>query len=375
MNIEVAERLHPFTSLPGFQFLLPKSAFRIKAFPAVVEIESLTHSKPKNIAAIRWDLSGPVKNFMMTQDLEKGEIRIQGEGAEGFFRYAIRSIENGAKIAVQAERTPTAGLLFRIEGNRSSLKNGLLQQKEEIVIDGEADESKLTGQGIERLSFGNHKKQDWDLIKRRGSFTEIFPLWYRLGQLIPQQKSSGITGTAALLEPCQRAIASGSPDTILEAFKALFLAGFEGGLSPRLRDSDHQGIKVGGEELHFDDRVEISPLILVSEGAKLIRSLFLQEDKGKVRLLPALPPEFSCGRLVNAACGVNGQVSIEWTKKILHKVVFASLTDQTISFDFCRGEARCRLRRSYHDHGTEYRSGESIKIVAGEQCWLDRFEK
>lgn len=375
MHIEIAERLHPFSSVPGTGFLLPFSTLRIKAYPAAVFIDDLSSGTPKNGSAIRWDVSGPVRNFTVTQDCERGEIRVHGDALDGYFRYTLRAHDKGLKIIVKAERTPATGLFFRIEQGGAEIKCGLLQQKEEIILSGGANEKDASSGIIERLSFGNHKRQDWDLICRRGCLSEIFPLWHRLGQLIPATSANGVTGTAALLEPCRSAIGSGSPETILDAFKALFLAGFEGGLSPRLHDSDFHGIKVGGKALFFDSSVNTSPLVLISEGAKLIRSLFLQEMNGKVRLLPALPPEFSCGRLVNAKCGIEGRISIEWSKKMLHKVVYAALADQTIAFEFCRGEARCRLRRSTHDRGVEYLSGQSIDIIAGEPLWLDRFEK
>lgn len=362
MNIEIAERLRPFSSTPGTPFLLPGTSLRLKAYPAALVIDELSHSQPRNVSMIRWGVTGPVKHFAVTQDLEKGEVCVQGEGREGYFRYSI----SGPNAVIRGERTPQNGLHYiREEGGK-----GILLQKEEIRLIPEAKTIRRSLSPVERLSFGNHKKQDWDLIRRRNSFSEIFPLWHRIGQTVPHAKETK-DGTAALLESCRKAIASGSPDTVLEAFNALYLAGFEGGLSPRLQDTDHHGIGAAEAPIAGD----ASSLYLVAEGARLIRSLFLQEKDGRVLLLPALPPEFSCGRLVNAGCGIEGQLSFEWTKKMMHKAVFAAVASQTIFFDFGSGEARCRLRRSGSDRGAEYHPGQVVSVAAGEQIWLDRFEK
>ena len=374
MNIEIAERLHPFSMQPGCEFLLPYTSLRVRAYPACVIIDDLASGLAENGISIGWDVTGPVKDFSATQDLERGELRVQGRYTEGYFRYVLHTRANSPDIVLRAERTPASGVFFRIENDGVQTRNGLLQQKEEIDLPGGKMMKDRSTCAIERLSFGNHKKQDWDLIRRRGSLSEIFPLWYRLGQVIPEAPVKGITGTAALLEPCRAAIFSGAPDTIHSSFNALFLAGFEGGLSPRLQDSDRSGIKVGGEMLHFDSHIDLSPLILVNQGAKLIRSLFLQESDGRVKLLPSLPPELACGRLVNASCGVEGRINVEWTKKRLHKVVFAALSDQQVMFDFCRGEVSCRLRRSYNDRGEKYLSGEAIAVKSGEAIWLDCFK-
>ncbi len=68
----------------------------------------------------------------------------------------------------------------------------------------------------EKISLGNLKAQDWELVQRRSDLREMVPALYLLGQKIPSAgKASG--GTVNLLQ------------TSLQNF---FLAAFQGSLSP-----------------------------------------------------------------------------------------------------------------------------------------------
>lgn len=351
MRIEIAQRYKPFCHRSGTQVILPRSTWSLKAYPARLEIEDRSEPTPKQLAVLDLDVQGPIDDFTVMQDLEKSHVKISGKAANGHFRYHLDALgKHGAMLMM--EKAPAAGICI---GEK------LLKSGENLVI-GQAEE-KISKSNFERLSLGSHKAQDWELMRRRQDFRDIFPLWYSLGQQMPEQFPS----TFPLLNECREAIASNHPEKILSHFKRLFLAGFEEMLVPRLSDTSYQGIVQSVAPIG-------SPLQILTEGFHLIRSLFLQQKAEGLYLLPALPPEFHCGRLVNMECEM-GQLTMEWTKKALRRVVLKASKPQTAAFFFSQGETRCRLRHSFADRGVPYYSGSPLDFMPGQQYWLDQFQR
>jgi hypothetical protein len=362
MHIEIAERLRPFSHRPGTSFLLPGTTLTIEIFPAFIRIKDLSLPLPKLLKEVHLEVQGPVADFTALLDLERGEIRVFGESAKGYFRYRLHTQDQ--QVILSIEKAPHSLLP---EGQQSPMV--LCQNLN--VVDIKTKTKVTKPQQFERLSLGSHRKQDWELVQRRASWETIFPIWHRLGQMTPAAFVPSTTGTALLLEQCQQAIEAHAPEKILKTFRSLFLAGFEGVLSPRLVDTDFHGII---REDSQDSALQGSPLTLITEGAKLIRFLFVQEkEEGAVHLLPELPPEFHCGRFLNVECGKQGVLNMEWTKKAMRMMTFAALEKQRVRFLF--GQKECRLRHSYEDRGVKYISGTEIEIEPGLRYWFDSFKR
>lgn len=375
MRIEIAERLRPFSHLPGTSFVVPGSSLRVDLFPVSIQVYDLSKALPVSLAQISMDIEGPVGDFTSLLDLEKGELRVWGKSVKGYFRYVIRSLEGRQGIALFVEKAPNESLHVSCKGLWTAQKTEAKPGETLVFSEEQTKEVSCVVKVAERLSLGSHKLQDWELVRRRLSFTEIFPIWYRLGQMIPQGHSDISTGTAWLLKECRAAIAANAPEKILATFHALFLAGFDGVLSPRLVDVDYQGFKCDGADLSDASHVQGSPLTLLSEGARLIRSLFVQETEQTVHVLPAIPPEFHCGRFLNASCGNEGVLTLEWTKKSIRCMTFSAKHDQKLAFTFSNHEKTCRLRNSYKDKGRMYIPGSQIDMVAGQNYWFDNFQR
>jgi len=375
MRIEIAQRLRPFCHLAGAYVVLPGSSLRLQIYPTLLRIDDLSGSVPTSLAEVSFAISGPLQDFTILQDLEKGSLRIWGKNPQGFFRYAIKSLSGGEGIQLSFEKTPTAGVKLNCNGKWKLHSNEVAMAGDSCHVGAEQLTTCYAVPMIDRLSLGSHKAQDWEQMRRRRDFADIFPIWHRLGQIITVSQEGldpkQVQGTAVLLSECRKAIEASAPETILSKFENLFLAGFEGALSPRLSDSDHQGFAIPP----IDSHATISPLMLLSEGAKLIRSLFVQNEAESIKLLPAVPPEFSCGRLINVDCRGMGELNLEWTKKMVRILTFQAKQTQCCSFHFFQGEKSCRLRLSNHDRGYKYSAGSVINIVAGQNYWFDNFEK
>lgn len=346
MYITVAQRLRPFSHLPGTYFILPGTALRFQLFPALIRVHNLSDPEPVLVDEIPLDVKGPVKDFTMQQDLEKGILRVWGKTATGFMRYRI--------LALPEEKIPYA---IRVE------KGTPLREKPPAA-------APYFPVKTDRLSLGSHKAQDWDKMVLRSDLKEILPLWHRLGQLIPPTNTDYPQGTISLLKQCEEAINSGESTEIYPAFHNLFLAGFDLGLSPRLKDDQHQGFQLSPVSVKG-----ISPLALLSEGAALIRRLFMQCKEHNIRILPSLPPEFHSGRLVQVPCGSWGNLDLEWSKKIVRRMVFTPAADITLNFDFQKQVKRFRLRTGENNPGQWLPNGSPVTMPAGFNYLFDRFEK
>ncbi|MEI8365387.1 MAG: hypothetical protein WCF65_03120 [Parachlamydiaceae bacterium] len=344
MLIKIAERLRPFSHQPGTPVVLPGSTLRLKVYPERVVVENIAGPVPVAVETLSFHVEGPLEQFTILQDLEKGCVVVWGHGPLGFVRYRLHASKNGTKVLCYREK-------------------GLAQETSVIA------EEVFSMPEVETLSLGNHKGQDWALIRRRMNMEEILPLWHRLGQLVPSQQHNPQPDETSLFAKLRHTIGSSSPEQILPCFRDIFLAGFEGSLSPRLTDEDHQGI-CQGPIIAAD-----SPVDLLVEGAALIRSLFVQHTGTTIALLPALPPSFHCGRLVNVACQAAGKLSIEWSKKDPRCVTFSATEDQVLTFRFSQEKTRCRLRTSHKDRGIEFLSNSHLQVIAGQHYWFDNFKK
>ena len=328
MSIKIAERLRPFSHVPGVSCLVPKTKVVVQIFPTLLRFE--------NGQEISLDLEGPIKKFTVEQDLEKGRLCIFGHSKQGYFRYFIFQDKEEIKIHFDKFPLPLAPI---------SISNPF----EEV------QESK------ERLSLGMHKAQDWEMIRRRSDLKEIFPLWIKLAGLTPDIVSSA----HPLLLSCEELIERGSKLTIYESFLSFYLAGFYDMLVPRLQDNQHQGFAPYMEKG--------SPHFLLKKGASLIRALFFQEQEGLFSLLPCLPPEFHAGRYLNLKTSC-GEVDLEWSKKMLRRVTLRIDREAKIRLELPKGIKSYRLRKSFQEHGLSISAEEALSLSPG-TFFLDRFTR
>jgi hypothetical protein len=338
MEIKIASRLHPFSHVPGALCLIPKSQWTIQVFPTLLRFKSMSGEQIEHPLPLR----GPVKNFTVEQDLEKGGIEVFGETPDGFIRYRIL---------------------------REEKEIVLLFDKKKVVIC--PDDSPKLAETPERLSLGMHRSQEWEMVHRRQDLGEIFPAWLRLAQLTPAAalpKSSA--GNFTFLEECRNLIQHQKKEEIVPAFINFFNAGFHGILVPRLVDDQHQGLTPAGEL-----PAQTSSLPLLTEGGKLIRSLFISESKEGIAILPCLPPEFHAGRLTHIKLQNGDELDIEWSKKLLRRAIYRSLSGRPVQLILQKPLHNFRLRRSLKDKGQNISRDEPIPTTSGETLFLDRFQK
>jgi hypothetical protein len=380
MEISIAGRIRPYSHSPGTRCVLPGSLIGIQVFPTLLRVEELSPKASFPKLEIKLDLQAPVKDFTVLQDLEKGFIHVWGNTEKGFVRYRITSLKGG--LAIKIEKAPEAGIamlcsekeLLKIneEGKLKPLDTPA-KEKDLLLL---TKKKKFSNQELfnktveERLSLGNHKAQDWDMVTRRMDLREVFPAWLRLGQMTPELTfTSELKGTATLFEQCAKVHETGNTENLHQAYTNLFKAGFEGILSPSLVDFQHQGFS-------FPEHSKKLPsFVLLKEGAKYIKDCLIKVQGQNIDILPQLLPEFYCGRYLNVDCGGIATVDLEWTKKRIRRLSCLAEKDGEIRFKFHRQLASFRMRRGKKDRGQTMRCGEAFSCRAGEYYFLDNFKK
>lgn len=327
--IRIAQKLSPFSHSCGIKCLVPYSHYVAEVFPSLFRLYDLSSQGISLVKEEHFAIKGPLKEFTVFCDLERGCVSVKSE------QFCYHILPSGEVV----------------HGKKSGLVSSLHK---------------------ERLSLGSHKKQEWGAMRKRCDFVELFPLWHALGRdLKLPEIPLEVGGMFSLLEECRKTLEQKHPERTLIYFKKLFLAAFEGMCVPRLIDHEHQGIvqEEGGSH---------SPLYLLKRSAEMIRSLFVRVEEKTILLLPHLPPEFFAGRFVHVAVLPFGELDLEWSKKTVRQMVFASTYEGVLDFDFGSSLKSFRLRKDVRDRGERQEICDcraKLVMKKGVRYYLDRFER
>jgi len=124
--IQIAQRLHPFSHIPGAICPLPKSNWSIQAFPTRLIFRHLiTHQEIE----LGIQCTGPMSDFTLQLDLEKGAVVLFGSPKEGYFRILITREPDG--IALFFDRAFSSGVSLLV-GNQKPVCS--FREKEKYLI-------------------------------------------------------------------------------------------------------------------------------------------------------------------------------------------------------------------------------------------------
>lgn len=383
MHIKIASRYKPYSHSCKTECMLPGTSLCFQVFPTHISCHDLSVFPIKKGAEWELNVRGPVENFTVQLDLEHGSICVWGYALEGYFRYRIQALTTGEKnaFAFRFEKTPPEGIVLQeCQGLKASIWNEqknvwldslIYQPKDNILFfSGQVPPSYFTPQSDCRLSFGNHKAQEWEHVLRRLDLLEIFPFWVRLGQQVPFTALKTEEGTAFLLKEAQRALSLNDKKTAMRAFKTLIQVGFREILVPQMEDPFFQGIPLPA----FSSSNNQSPLALLSEGSQTIQSLFVRIQQRTLEILPLLPPEIDCGRFIGVRCGNWGVLDIEWTKKFLRRVVLQTSEPCQIDLVLPLSIKRFRLKIKAKEKGTKILAGFPLTLDSHRVYEMDNFE-
>jgi len=362
MKIKLNKKYQLYSHKVGTSCLLPKSPWKVRAFPTRLEFTNLMAKEDVDAFAITYAIQGLLSHFTLVQDLERQWIRLFGRGPQQEY-FSLRLVAMEHKIVLFLERAPKEGMDFFFRGQKIPLK-----RKERLTIPNHSPLFPVCS--LEKMHFGCHKAQDWTLITKRLSLQEILPFWFALGKNMPTYPNIKI-GTARLLTKCKSMIKQKQREKIGSHLIDLFRVGFEEMFLPRLRDTDYQSM------LFLENETiphNISPLILLGEGAHLIRQLFIQQQHQTISILPCLPVELHEGRFVKIELN-NLVLDFEWSKKLIRRLILYPKIDQTRSIQFQPCIKSFRMRKGIKERGKTHLTGKHITLFAQSIYILDRFQK
>ena len=355
MRINIATKLCPFSRICGSRIIIPKTTIEVVVFPTKLRFYNREKNKKNPDLDLDLDFKGPFDKFFIFQNLEKFHVEVNGFSKEGFIRYIIGVKEE--KIFIEIKKTPSQKVFLLIKNKKYKVSLNspfFLPLKTKYM-----EPSK-----IEKLSLGMHKKQDVELIQRREDLREILPIWYALGQLLPTLKYK-YEGVATLLTKCKKLIDKKDKIELEKLFLTIYKAGFRSIFSPTLLDDKFQSI-INTKKLKISESA--SSLVLLKKGYEFIRSLFLCENKNQIEILPTLLPSFHCGRVLNLKLSI-GIVHIEWSKKLLKKMILHSKKDAKIRLKLQPSIKSFRIKEKY------YKASDLIGLKKDQIYYFDRFQK
>ncbi len=245
MPLSSSFRFLPFSHTPGTWCLLPGSLLSCQVFPALVCVFDYSG---KIAGAVRFPNLGPLKQFCVKQDLERGSVIVSGFSPSGFIRYSIQALD---------------ALSWRIESKKEIEMEYAKRSDSATYYTMSPPESTISFKDRERLFLGVDKSQEWPEVVRRGNMLEILPFWHFLAQSVAKLKEYPVSAEPSLLASVQNAKAN----DVMSHLKDLFLAGFHHMLLPRLEDTDYQGYLLPVSSCR-------SPYELLEHSFRCIRSRF-----------------------------------------------------------------------------------------------------
>lgn len=348
----------------GINIPIPKTQIECKIYPARILFFNIGETTP--CREIGLSIQGPVEKFLLKLNLLVGRIEVSFKDKVGFYSYCIEA--GTGCISLTVDRTPPKGLGY-IDYTAPSLKipgYSLLKRKESYLIHLHAEERQLS---TEFLELGVHKKLDWQRIEERMDLNQIVPIWMRLGQFFSNKTPRVFPGTLKYLEELDLLIQDHQRNKIEKALTLLLQVGFEGVLSPRIMDVHHQGILQESEDQSLQ-----SALPLLSHGAKLLRSLFIQEQEKEISILPCIPPLFRVGRFYTLT-SLGDELLYEWTNGKLKILSLHSAATRKVYLILPKEIKHARLRTHNRERGCKFMNGGEILLQKDKNIFLDRFEK
>ena len=355
MRIKIDQKYAPFTHVPGSFLMIPKSMYRMQVFPTKLCIE---HVDTKKVTELDVLITGPIKNFTVICDLEKGCVRISGTSIEGYFYYAI--FAGKKSIDLHVKRSPKEGMTFRI----GSKEHHLSSKETHSII---KENSISLTETKERISFGNFKQQDFDKIKSRQDISEIIPLLMFYERYLPQ-KIKPLDISIPLMDELERFIAAKDRMKLEQAILNIFNVHFDGIFTTVFHDKNHLGLTAA------IDSMGINSFIILKRLIDLLKSLFIQVDGNNINILPVLPVSFHAGRYTDINAG-DISVGIEWSKKLIKKMEVSSKIAGEYKLHLQRGIKSYRIRKNTKERGIKMRVSNSLMIPNEGILYLDRFEK
>lgn len=332
MNIKIDARFRPYSHSPGVRFPIPYTCLGVQVYPSALRVFPSGELIPLAI-------QGPVDQFTAILDLEKGCIQVFGKAATGYFRYFL--FGKGEKVCFKQDK-PQAGVL------PSKTPFLLVDEMHSIVP-------------REKLYLGVSKALEWESVVKRRNMAEILPIWFYLGQMVPDTFKVAEERLSLLQEFLNAPV-----DAFEPSFFSVFDTGFSGLFFPVAEDSNFLGYPL--EPVPSD----ANPFILLSEGAKKLRSLFFLENNEIAYIVNGALYHFKQGKMINIQTSF-GSCDLEWTKGMMRRMIIRCSKGGKYSFVFPKTHDSCRV--TFNSVQMTWDLTSPLDLEGGMEYFFDRFQK
>jgi len=379
-------KVRPFSHNPGSSCVIPSTTIAVEVFPTRICFYDLGTPSIVQVAEVSFVDLGPLEEFTVTCDLVQHSVLVSGFQNKRAFRYEIQQYES-KEIRISFHKL--ISIIHKVDTKigESSLWKFYDSQKKIIettvpIVPKSYLILKPHKEGLcfdhwpkkkpERLFLGNTKKQDFDLMTKRGDIQELLPFYYQMAQSVPKvlhlkEHTPESRSISALLE-----IAIREKKGIEEMLLSFFKVGFTKLMIPTLFDTLFQGYPDVLTEHHSD----FSPLILFEKLFSDVRKIFFQESTSELLILPSLPPSFHSGVLVDVVTEKGHVLSIEWSKKVIRRLCVQTHAKVHIPFVFQNSLASYRIQdlKSNQVLG-RFQNKSKVTLEENGMYLFDRFEK
>ncbi|MFA6119113.1 MAG: hypothetical protein WCT85_04020 [Parachlamydiales bacterium] len=356
MQIKIKQKPVLISHKIGSSFLIKNTSFFVTIYPGLLWFKDLNSKKQFRLFL---NFQGPQKRFTVLHDLKNGQLKIFFETNLGFFSYKIKNDSN-KKLILFFENLPNNVTEIKSDSDANFKK---ISAKESISLPIEQINDL---QVEEQLSFGVLKKQDIELIKKREDLLEILPFIFMLSQYYLD--TSAYASKNVFIENLKTLMQNNEKILLEEALHNVYKALFFDAFVPRANDEEYQNIGI------FKEEPGVSPVMVFSELYRIIKSLLINEDADGLYLLPCLLVSLHHGKAVNLKVSF-GLVDLEWSKKILKKVVIRSADDLKIKLNLQAKIKNFRLKEDEQGKGKICQNSDEITLKKNRVYYLDNFKK
>jgi len=331
----------------GVDVFIPSTALIAKIFPSKLVIG-------KHV--IDFDIHGPITDFTVELNLEKGRVEWYLKCKEGFIAWHLYALDT--TIVLELRRGPQEGVNTYYE------KTICLEPRDKLTL----DISKRFGakKSFERLTCGISKKQEIEAIFSRKKIEEFLPFCFFVSQYAEQKVKKIEGGIADMILLAEEAILAKNRIQLSKIFEEMFSISFYDLFVPTLEDRMHQNV--------FKNKVKkgVIPFDLFGHWYHLIKKCFIDLKGSTLHLLPCLPKDIPCGTFSKIQFK-DIEVDLSWRKQRVLKMAVFAKKQTVLTLDLPEKAKSFRLRKNLKEKGLIYPIHQAVSLEANTLYYLDRF--
>lgn len=382
MRMVITQRYRPHTHQKGALLWLPSLPLAVRVWPARLAFMAWEADEMREVASLSLAPAIPLDGFTAQVDLEQGSLLVWGGNQKGYLRCSVRCRPEGLLFSLErftlGERlhlSSEGALLASTDGTALGTKLSLQKGETTLLSLAEASSAPLRSlvPSAERLFLGCSKGQLWSSIASRCAPTELMALFHRAAQWLPPIDPLLASGQATLLGQYRESLEQKQVEKAALLLRQLL----QGMVTPEALlwlQPDHWSLLGYSNRLVGDG---CGPVTSLQGLVSLFRKSLIQEEAGRVTLLPLLPASWPAGHFLDLSLQEGAlQLSFIWSKKRLRCAKLQALKAVSISLEV-EGSASqsCRLRRSLREKGERHSFPLALELESDSICYLDRIER